>query len=260
MDTTKKTCANCGNLFHGDYCNACGQKMIGRFTGAYIWQTLREDIIGLESGLLHTFKELWLRPGLMITSYINGATKQYYSPLKYLILWTAAYLLVLAVLNQPDLNPNLLQELLSHSNQVFSLESFSDFVVFLEWFMKQNTNFYLLGIIPFLAMSGLIFFQKKNFNLTELIIFYTYFCGQFAFCAVISSLVSIIPNFNKPVFSTALIFIFYFFLFFRMQKQFTKESWIISIPKGIGVFSLGTTMYWLFVFLVFNLLKYTFRS
>lgn len=256
MITKEKTCANCGNLFHGDYCNSCGQKIIGRFTGSHIWNALREDIIGLESGLLHTFKELWLRPGPMITSYIKGATKQYYSPLKYLILWTAVYLLTLAALNLPDLNPHLLQKLLSNSNQAFSHESLVDFKLFLDWLMKQNTNFYLLGIIPFLSMTGFVFFRNKNHNLTEFVIFYTYFCGQFAFCAVAANLVNFIPYLQGTGLSTVLIFTFYFFHFFRMQKQFMQESWVISILKGVGVYVFGTTIYWLFVFLIFNGIKY----
>ncbi len=79
-------CVNCGNLFHGDFCNKCGQKITPRFTAIYLWQKLREDLIGIESGFLHTFKELWMDPEKMISNYIHGATIQYYSPLKYMAL------------------------------------------------------------------------------------------------------------------------------------------------------------------------------
>ncbi len=252
----ENTCVNCGNLFYGKFCNTCGQKNIKRFTGIYLWQSLRENILGIDSGLLHTFKELWTSPGKMILNYLKGATSQYYSPLKYLALWTAVYLILIALINKTEQNPQLFWDFMATSYRHFSREVFDDFYLFMKWFMEQNTNLYILGIIPFISVSGYLFFRNHKFNLTEIIIFYTYFYGQFVFCVVVANLVNLIPQWDGTRLSTLIIFISYFFLFFRMQLQFFDEGWKISLLKGVGILSCGTVMYWSFVFLAIQGLKY----
>jgi hypothetical protein len=252
----EKVCANCGNLFHGGFCNACGQKVIQRFTGIYLWQWVRNDVIGIESGLLHTFKELWLNSGKMILHYVRGATKPYYSPLKYLILWTAAYLISLTFISKTEQHSQFLQELISSSIKPFSFESLTESKLFISWFMQHQTNFYLIGIIPFFSLSGYIFFKSKKFNLTEIVIFYTYFCGQFAFCALAGNLLNLIPAWKETELSTLMISILYVYLFFRMQTQFFNERLSISILKGIGILACGMAMYWSVLFAAFNGVKF----
>src|SRR5690349_6476738 len=98
------TCKTCGNIFKGQYCNACGQKEIKRFTGSFLWQAFHKDVFEIDNGLWLTYGELWLRPGKMVLSYIHGATKKYYSPLKYLIFWTALYLIIQPFVTKSDQN------------------------------------------------------------------------------------------------------------------------------------------------------------
>lgn len=142
INPAENQCANCGLSFQGEFCNKCGQKIIPRFTAIYLLQRFREDLIGIESGFIHTFKELWVNPGKMISNYINGATIQYYSPLKYLILWTAAYLILLQLIGRAEQNPHFFEELIAHSNKSFSSESLVDFRSLLIWFMQQKSDFY----------------------------------------------------------------------------------------------------------------------
>lgn len=115
-------------------------------------------------------------------------------------------------------------------------------------------------MIPFLALSGYFFFRNKNLNLTEMMIFYTYYYGQFAFCAIVGNLTNLVPAWRETPLSTSIIFIFGYYLFFRMQKQFFNQSWKTSIVKGVGILLLGATLYWSFLFLAFNSLKYLFKE
>ncbi|CAN5547146.1 hypothetical protein BH10BAC4_BH10BAC4_22740 [soil metagenome] len=245
-------CANCGNLFRDKYCNKCGQRVIHRFSASYLWQGLKQDVIGIESGLVHTLSELWKRPGQMILTYINGATNQYYGPLKYLIFWTAVYLILLSWINPTEENSEFIQKLIVKSSGPFSSDSYNNFVLALNWYMQHHTNFYVLGIIPFISLMGYLFFRNQGFNFTEIAIFYTYFYGQFVFCVIVVNLVVLILSWGGSGISTVLLFVLYFFLFFRMQLQFFKARWKISILNGVGILSLGTILYWLFLFLLFN--------
>ena len=250
-------CANCGNTFQGFYCNSCGQKVIDRFTLNYVWQTIRTDLIGIEGGLIHTFKELWKRPGPMINSYLHGVTKPYYSPIKYLIFWTAIYLLIVSLLERTNQQLSLGSSFMWRSGEPFSSESFQNFRIFMEWSMKQNTNFYMIGILPFLSLVGLLFIRRNNF--TEIIIFFTYY-GQFSFCASVANLMFLFSDTYGAVLSTSLIFVSYFFLLFRMLKQFIEVEWATAILKGMAISLFGTSIYWLLAFLVFNGLKYFLHS
>jgi hypothetical protein len=259
--TTDIACANCGNRFQGEFCNKCGQKVIRRFTAIYLWQRIREDVIGVEGGLVYTFKELWVRPGKMISNYIRGATHQYYGPLKYLVLWTALYLISLEFITKTQ-----------RSLPVPSGETLNDYENYLAWFMQQKTNFYLLGVIPFFSIVGYFLFRNLKFNFTEIVIFYTYFCGQFAFCGIVANLLNLIPGSSKELeflkvsdgmgtlidmkMPTIIMSILYFFLFFRMHAQFFKERFWHSILKGVGVYSFGTLIYWSFIYMIFNAVKY----
>ena len=48
-----------------------------------------KGIFNLEKGIFHTIKQLILNPGIVITEYLNGKTKAYYNPLKFLFLMAA---------------------------------------------------------------------------------------------------------------------------------------------------------------------------
>ncbi|CAN5335674.1 hypothetical protein BH09BAC3_BH09BAC3_36970 [soil metagenome] len=248
-DLRNRKCVACGNMFNGQFCNKCGQKVLPRFTGRYIGQRLLEDILGLESGLGHTFKELWLRPGKMIRSYIGGSTNQYYGPLKYLILWTALYLLLIPLAIGHDLQGE--RYFVSGDYQFFFGSFLNDFAMFLALFMQRSTNYYVLGIVPFLSLTCWLAFRSKGFNLTEVIIFLTYFYGQFAFCVVVISIVNLIPGWIELGWSTPIIMILYFVLFVRMQSQFFDEKWALSVLKALVILFLGTAAYWSVLILVF---------
>jgi hypothetical protein len=86
-------------------------------------------LLDVDRGLLLTFKELWVHPGVMILNYIQGKSKQYYSPLKYLLFWSALDLLVVAF--KYDVPWNFLKGLIANSNAPFSAKSFDDLKTFL---------------------------------------------------------------------------------------------------------------------------------
>ena len=253
-------CKNCKQTFQGEYCSSCGQRSFKRFTISYLWHGLRDDLFEIEGGLLLTFRELWTHPGTMVLNYIIGATKKYYSPLKYLIFWTAIYLIIVPFTATSDSNFSL-KNAISNSNPIFSTGSLNDFFYVWGYLMKIKTNIYLMGLIPFLTATNYLFHRESRFNYTEILILHTYFCGQFAFVAVVMTLLSTqigsltIIGFNL---SDILIHIPYWYMFLKMQKEFFGKTWTISIFKGITVLLVGTVLYLIVLYLIFNGLKYSF--
>ena len=253
-------CKNCKQTFQGEYCSSCGQRSFKRFSFSYLWHGLRDDLFEIEGGLLLTFRELWTHPGTMVLNYINGATKKYYSPLKYLIFWTAIYLIIVPFTAASDSNFSV-ENVISNSNPIFSTGSLTDFYYVWVYLMKLKTNIYLMGLIPFLTATNYLFHRESRFNYTEILILHTYFCGQFAFVAIVMTLLSTqIGSLTISGFylSDILIQVSYWYMFLKMQKEFFGKTWTISIFKGITVLLVGTLLYLVVLYLIFNVLKYSF--
>jgi len=252
-------CKNCLQTFQGEYCSSCGQRSFKRFSISYLWHGLRDDLFEIEGGLLLTFRELWTHPGTMVLNYINGATRKYYSPLKYLIFWTAIYLIIVPFTAISDSNFPI-ESVISNSNPIFSTSSLSDFIYVWGYLMKIKTNIYLMGLIPFLTATNYLFHSESRFNYTEILILHTYFCGQFAFVAIVMTLLSTlidsitISGFNL---SDILIQVPYWYMFLKMQKEFFGKTWTISIFKGITVLLVGTLLYLVVLYLIFIGFKYS---
>jgi hypothetical protein len=207
---------------------------------------------------------MWTRPGEMVREYINGATQKYYSPLKYMIFWTALYLIALELIRPKNTSNLFSQETLTNfvfnSNPPYSKEAVSDFTILWYQLASQNTNYYFFGLIPFISLAGLLVYKKSNVNLTEHMILNTFFCGHFASVTILVALLSTnnksFSQLFQSIFSTRLLFVPYFYLFFKMQKGFFKEKWSATILKGLLCILGGTGIFIVLLFITFNTLKW----
>lgn len=251
-------CKNCGQTFQGEYCNHCGQKKFKRLTRSYLWHGLRQDLFDIDSGLLLTFKELWIHPGVMVLNYVRGKSRRYYSPLRYLFFWTALYLLVIAFTTSA-VSWESLKDIITNSNDLFAVRTFDEFTTFALAVMTTHTDVYFLGILPFLSGANYLFHRASGFNVVEILVLHTYFLGQFA-CAMIvltllNPLLRPVTIFGWPL-ADLLSFAPYFYLFIKMQKEFFSETWKIAIVKGLVVWAIGTLAFIVLLFVVFDMLKY----
>ena len=93
-------CKNCGRVYRGAYCPECGQAAdTPRITfRSMILRTL--DVWGFGNrSMPRTLVHLLLRPGYMITDYIEGRRQPYFPPIKMLFVLGAVYLLLMAAIN-----------------------------------------------------------------------------------------------------------------------------------------------------------------
>lgn len=93
-------CKTCGTVYQGNYCPRCGQSSrINRYSFKSTF-LLFIDVWGLGNrGMLHSIRDLLLRPGYMIRDYLKGMQMAYFPPFKMLFLLTALSLLVESGLN-----------------------------------------------------------------------------------------------------------------------------------------------------------------
>ena len=246
MSDSNTKCRSCNQSFVGDYCNYCGQPLIHRFNLSYLWKLLHQDLLEVDRGLWRTFKELMVRPGLMIREYLNGKTKPYFSPIKYLLVWITLFYLVSSIANtfepQPDVNTTDLfwkDKYFFNDNAAFSWSSVSDFGGIINVVISKNLSLYFLILLPFIAWVSRFMFREINF--TEHLIIWTFMWGHIIASLMLAFPIAIIPwalftDFNMVVFMSAMgvTFILMFYFFTKAYKQITNGKWMSTVIKLLG--------------------------
>ena len=88
-------CANCGNVFRGNYCPVCRQDAKdGRITWRWVGKSIL-DVWGLDSrSLPNTLFQLFIRPGRLIGAYLDGQHQICYKPFNMLFILAIFYVVV----------------------------------------------------------------------------------------------------------------------------------------------------------------------
>ncbi len=78
------TCLNCGCEFNGRYCTSCGQSSkTGPLTVRKMLEGTFKGFIDFDKPLYRTLIGLTIRPGSMISEYVEGKRVGYANPIKY---------------------------------------------------------------------------------------------------------------------------------------------------------------------------------
>ena len=91
---SEHTCKNCGNIFQGNYCNVCGEKVYTEHDKKvlHFFEDAVHFISHFEGTLITTLKTIFSKPGQLSTDYCNGIRKKYYKPLSLFFLLVVIYL------------------------------------------------------------------------------------------------------------------------------------------------------------------------
>ena len=97
--TGNHTCANCGNVFEGDFCPVCGQK---HDMGRVDWTSVDKELISiwsiLDSKTLFSYlMQLFGRPGYLIGDYISGRRQVCSSPVSMLAIVAVIVVVILRI-------------------------------------------------------------------------------------------------------------------------------------------------------------------
>lgn len=81
------TCKNCDNKFEGKYCNLCGQTADTDALGWQdVWHHAFHAFTHTDKGILHTIKELAIRPGKTLREYIAGKRVHHFNPFLFVLI------------------------------------------------------------------------------------------------------------------------------------------------------------------------------
>lgn len=180
-------CKNCGEALHGAYCGACGQKIITeRITIRYIFSELFNIVTNFDHGLWHTIKMMFVAPGELIRNYLNGQTRRYYHPLRFLIFMIAISVAINLGLGVYDRQQSEIQSMVGapQSEEIVATQQQ------LNQEIKKYLNFIPMIMIPVLALFSYLFFRKQPWNYAEHLVMHSFMQGQFALIGVPVALLS----------------------------------------------------------------------
>ncbi|HEX8694619.1 MAG TPA: DUF3667 domain-containing protein [Longimicrobium sp.] len=163
-------CVSCGAMLTGAYCQACGQKAMGRFTFPNILQHLVTDALDLNKGLLFTAWSLLRDPGRVVRDYVAGRTVRYTNPVKYLLIVVTLVVLVYVQMGALDAMMAALKPGTDPSAELAKNPMGS-------W-MVGHLNVMMLVGLPFLAVASWLVFRRARLNYAEHLIFNLYVYAQ----------------------------------------------------------------------------------
>ena len=236
-------CANCQSRLEGPFCHQCGQQTITkRWTSKILFGQFIQQFTNIERGFLYTTEQLFRAPGQLIRDYWRGSTVNYYNPFRYVLIWTAANILLnfwlgIDELFQASLEPAAVKDTFG-AQQVEAADQQFD-----SWL-----NILVLLLIPVHSWMSKWLFQKHGQNYAEHLILNAYILGQLALvgCGTIlifywvPDLISVflIVNFLIGVVYNSYVF-----------KSLFQEPWRLVVLKAFVIGVVGLVAFFAMVIL-----------
>lgn len=160
-------CKNCGNECHENYCPRCGQKTsVSRLSSSSLMHNIILGWINCDQGILYTIKELYTRPGGMITDYLDGKRVRYFAPFQMLFVVAAISLFMYSLLG-------IREDVIKH----FPQNDITSFSIRLFQFLFNYTALINVMFIPFTGafyrwLYGKSFRRRYNWIETFFIVAY----------------------------------------------------------------------------------------
>jgi hypothetical protein len=243
MGITKITCKNCNNHFTGSYCPECGQKVIlERFTIKHL-VSIFFDSFNVGKGLIHTFLLLFSKPGQIINDYLKGRTKDYYNPLKYLMLVAginAVLILWFGVFDNDIANTN---ELLGKGGEADKLQ------MLILGYVRSYLSIISIAILPFYSLVSMWIFKKHKLFYAEHLIINGYLFAQYTIIQLLISLFFIyIPGLSEfTLISQLVLFIAYYT--YSLRSVF-KIKFFKSLYASAAIYFLGLIFFYILIIII----------
>lgn len=178
-------CKNCHTELHehDDYCRNCGGRVIrNRLTFRNLFEHLSETFFNYDNKLLRTIIDLFKKPEEVIEGYINGVRKKYVNPISMFGLALTLSGLYIIIVNR------FFPEMFDFSS--ITVEGQEEFQRKNMQFVQEYQSLIMMLYVPIYAlMARIVFFDKNQFNYTELLVVFIYIQAQIS---IVSSIVVVL--------------------------------------------------------------------
>lgn len=228
-------CKNCGNTFQGNYCNICGQKVItSRFTFKIFIIDAIESTFNIERGFFFTVQQLLKNPGKAIKEYLGGRTKDYFNPIKYLVILIGISVLIALLNNAIDESYKYTTDITK--KYVENAQETDELAQKIIPFIKRYFNVFMILMVPFYSLGFKIFFSRSKLYYTEHLIINCYAYGTGTLLSFIVSLLFMfltVPLTIQSLIGSLLLLLIYIYFYHRITEKNLISSILLSVSAMI---------------------------
>ncbi|MBX2966724.1 MAG: DUF3667 domain-containing protein [Cyclobacteriaceae bacterium] len=245
------TCLNCQQEATGKFCPNCGQRTeVKRITIREGWNDFWARIYGVDGKLMHTLRDLTIRPGVVAKKYIEGNRVLYYGPVGYFFLMLTIYVLFISIFDIDML------QLFKISNEAIYEEGSGqeqNALKIQEWIFKHQRLVSFL-YIPFYALGAVLLFRKNKYNFAEhsTLVFYTQ--GHYLWPTIIILIILKFTGYShifaKGMFVSLLIGALYYAYGCRQLYTAYKPGRAMFRGVLVHIFSFFTLMFTVMVLMI----------
>lgn len=165
-------CKNCQQPITDMYCSNCGEPaVLKRIDSHYLTHEV-QHLLHFEKGFFYTVRELFIRPGQGIQTYINDNRKKFIKPIPFLIFTSLIYTIINNLFHVEERMFKLNEAELSKHPDAQSAVTHM-----LQWIQGHYgyANIMMGGVI---ALLLLLFFRKYKYNIFEITILLCFVMGE----------------------------------------------------------------------------------
>jgi len=225
-------CKNCGTSFNGDFCNNCGQRRLnGRLKLKDVFANSLDLLFNVDKGIIFTTKELTIRPGTVVSEYLDGKRIKYFSPFKFLIVFVAINTFLSLKITEYGTKARIIDISETNSNTLTLL-------------LNDYWDLLSLLMVPIYATLSTLLF--KEYNYTEHLVLNSYVIGYQNLLGSIYYLLFLIfcPDCGTGIYPMLLGLLFFTWCYMHLFKKRP----ILTFIKLIATFVLGWTLWGLILF------------
>jgi len=238
---------NCKNCYtelseQDEYCKSCGGKVIRqRLTFKNLFEHLSETFFNYDNKLLRTFTQLFAKPDEVVGDYIDGVRKKYVNPISYLgiALTLTGVVIYLMKRSASEIDFDVFNQGLSQS-YMSKIQSFS----------TDYSSIIFLSYIPLLVIASWLIFKKRNYNITERTVAFTYIMAQYSIASILPSILILIITpqsyTDYSLFASIFFILYILWSLFRISK-INGLGFIVQIIVFFSFFGI------LFIFYILGL-------
>ncbi len=219
-------CKNCKHVFHGKYCNNCGQTAeTHKINAHFLWHDIQHGLLHFDVGIPYSLKQLFTRPGHSIREFIGGKRVKHFKPLSLVVVLATLY--------------GLLYHYFHINIFADSDKTEFDYDTFNEW-MATHFSWTTIATIPIYTIGTSIAFRKQGYNFVEYFVLNTFKASQRIFAQILmfpillySNSVSHLQWYSNLTYIIGIILIFWTNIQFFNKISKTKAFFLTLLSHFI---------------------------
>lgn len=169
-------CKNCNTQLtsNQNFCSHCGAKVIrNRLALKSLWKEFSQRFFNYDNTFFKTFRHLFVKPAVVIDSFIDGTRKKYMNVFNYftISITITGFFTFIYLKFFPEIYTGAMDSLQTAYESEAQQKMFSKFMSAV--FDYQSLIYFLL-IPVFALISKIVFYNYKKYNYTEHVVIYLY--------------------------------------------------------------------------------------